>query len=266
MIFHKYIDEFKIKDNPDYQTELEWLDEFNIFPNGVCNREFILFKKSGVACDNYNIILRNFYIHFTHQTLKLGNKAQLRFSQFTLPIIKIIAFGGINMIVEYQNRIYRINQRVEAFEEKELYLETLHLLSPIIPIVKLLEVGINNEYLVVEKLNIEFTLQQYFLIRDRINSEEIKKIDLELLNFAKLTVSLVYVDDLHQNNIVYTSNKNWIVIDFISSNTTRKDKLIEYYDRKINQTKHIFFYFQEIINSKIYQKINNIIQSKRLSN
>lgn len=61
-----------------YREEIAWLEEFNIFEGEICNRKIVLFEKPGVPVANYNIILRNFYIHFTHKTLLLGEKRNFK--------------------------------------------------------------------------------------------------------------------------------------------------------------------------------------------
>ena len=246
-----------------YREEIEWLAEFNIFEGGICNRKIVLFEKPGVPVANYNIILRNFYIHFTHKTLLLGENATLKFSNHKIPFYKIIAFGGANMIVEYNNTVYRINQVVELFEEKELYVETMDILNKIIPTVKIIEVNRNLEYIIAEKLNIRFTLAQYFKMRKTIIENERKYIDNMLVDFASLSYHLVYVNDLHENNIVYTEDKGWLVIDIISHDATKNDKIIEFYDKSTNLPENIFSYFKDIIPTELYITINKIILQNR---
>ncbi len=167
------------------------------------------------------------------------NPIEVIFSQgIKFQVFDLLGIGGQNVILDIgNNQALRIRKKkmqnfsylawLNPLSDKSIFIDSLGefyrgykaLTQQGVPVVEVATVaGHENEFLIVEKVSIEFDYARYFesSFVENLSKEKLAQIDNDFLIFVKKTAQLRTVGDFRKNQLVYTKEHGWILIDFTS--------------------------------------------------
>lgn len=247
-----------------------------------------LYKENGKPVSDYNQQIAN--ILEANKQKKLPIIVQL--SQGLTVTVYAVGHGNQNLIFDIgENRVLRIRINLyrplyfwkaltdpyAMIDSLDLYLRGhKELRREGIPVPELLVVpGRQREFLVLEKLNLEFLYADYLdpVFMSKIPAHEVEKIDRDFLEFAAKTAQFRNFGDFGGKQLGYTKNRGWVLFDF-SNNHDRETSIggnvFEYdrYDEAVNKQAQYNPTPAEIVNKPglpqhLRYKVTELIESVR---
>lgn len=206
-----------------------FLVSFNVYSADITIR---LFKENGKIVSDYNKQVSKIKEYAKQNQLPLV----VQFSKGISYTVYSVHFGNQNLILDIGNgKVLRI--RLSAYKPLRFWNALLNPASMIdsllnytsgyrvlkqygIPVPELTILsGHEKEFLIIEKINIQFSYNDYLdpEFANNFQDSELSKIDNDFLKFVSKTAEFRNIGDFGSNQLVYSKDRGWVLIDF--SNT-----------------------------------------------
>jgi hypothetical protein len=166
---------------------------------------------------------------------KLPRPCILHFSKTSFTVTEVVSSQFSSLILKTaENKILRlVKSYVQRDDLKDFYFIYRDLVDHGVPTVStsIDDYSIDNiEYLLHEYLDIKFTFSEFVEQQNALPDKEFLQIYNSFIAFTKSLKSYLFIADLHGGNMVYLTNKKWIVMDFGASD---KKKFVKYPGKKV---------------------------------
>lgn len=212
-----------------------------------------LYDSSGVKLKNYRELMKQV---FDGGTLAFSNGK-------TFKVKKLFNFGGGNYIFELEDgkllRVPMDKSLAEAYSLESYVTEHAFLKNKGVRLPEVYEVSSKFEYLVYEKIESPYGFKNLhdFLIRKSEFSQEIqKKVESAMLDFARETANIKYLEDLTPLQLVMSKDGRFVLVD-VSPGTKMYDGLT---DQNIFD---VLFKYQDEVDEDFYLILKNEVDLTR---
>jgi hypothetical protein len=236
--------------------------------------QFVLYSDSGKINRNYDKTIQEILEHFKVNpaqpvTLKFSNGLDIKAQSFVGSGGRNVIFDiGDNKIIRLRtkrHRIFSINAIFNPLADKTVLSDSLYdylagyktLEEQKVPLPALFNKHDHtNEFLILEKLNILFDYIDYLgaAQKSAISGISLEQIDTDFLRFAEQTASFRNIGDFRGDQLVYTAQKGWVLLDFSEDSILAlpegdgnifekdaKDQALNYSIQNYNEIKPLIF-------------------------